>query len=174
MMWFYIKKIMFVLLALSMFVVTVMSAMAFQLDSNEDVFIANAGDTFKGSFIYYDGGVGDFDVKTGFPWISFSENEIVNDVQNVRGTYIGEGVSVPYYINIPDDADIGIHRTVIEVSSGPNKEYLNVKISVQNGLFASISRGLKSPTGVLLTYVVLGIFGLATLIYFYMRFQNGK
>lgn len=150
-----------IFLALIMFFATIMGATAFELDDIEDSFVLSAGDRAEGSFVT---NALNPQISTDFAWI------VLNNDEN----YIADGYSsYTYDISIPEDADVGIYRAVISISSDGMTEYLNVKISVQNKPFAFLFNTFNNPIVITGLWIFLFIIIVGFLLYQYMRFTNG-
>ena len=84
-------------------------------------------------------------LKTDMEWISLDEFRYVSEkpasgVSFVEGSYV-----LNYWINIPNEADVGVYRGIIQVSTQEQIEYLNVKIVVQNSIINSVYKNLINP-----------------------------
>lgn len=152
---------------------TISGALAYDTDTIEDSFILAPGAEVKGAFIIYDYNSG-IRAETDFEWISFDKDLQSSIITNIIGQSVSEeAVSVPYYISIPKEADIGIYRTVIKLSSGSDVKYLNVKISVQNKPYVTISNIYNQPYAVYFIFIVISLILISILVFLYMRFKNG-
>lgn len=145
-------------------------AYAFEIDA-DDEYIALSGDTIIASFI-----VSEYEpnmiMSTNFDWISFSKNSDIKE-KDVFGTLITRDiVSVPYYINIPEDTDIGVYRTTIEIKSDTDVKYLNVKISVQNYIFKNILTIFNKKIAIISLISILFLTILMIFIYLLTKFRE--
>ncbi len=157
--------------------VTIQSAIAYDIDDNEDTYIMSPGDNLKGVFIITDFNNG-ISVETDLDWISFEEDANKTYIPSIFGNSVSEGVvSVPYFITIPKDVDIGVYRTTIKLNNNDDTKYLNIKISVQNRVFGGISKILTKPTNIIILTLSLSGLLLIYLVYFFIikiGGENGK
>lgn len=126
------KKIYWLILAtLVIAAATITSALAVSVDA-DDSFNLYAGESVEGSFIITEfSSVDNVEAKSSMRWLSFSDEKYVDVISSDGYMITGDSLWLPYFISIPDDAEIGVYRTVIVVTDGSEVEYLNVKISVQ-------------------------------------------
>ncbi len=138
---------------LMMFLLLIIPISAFSLDDIEDTFIAKPGEVLIGSFIVDS----DVNIETRFEWLSFDQNVPSYSTSTfTTGRFIERGYyQIPYYITIPEDADIGIYRTKIKVFDDESIKYLNIKISVQNGLFRPFFKVLNNPLYTFIFFIVI-------------------
>lgn len=132
-----VKKYSKIIAIIVIFILTISVAVSgFQLDSVEDSFLLKSGSETVGYFII-DDYTQDIRLETTFDWISFDENKNLKIYNVVSGKKVSDkAISIPYYIKIPDNADVGIYRTTINVYAFNETQYLNIKINIQNGFFS--------------------------------------
>ena len=136
---------------------TILGAVALDLDDNVDSFVLSPGDKVVGSFIIDSL---DSEITTDFDWISIGS----------EGTLVTSGYySYNYEINVPEDADIGVYNAVIKIVDDSSKDYLNIKISVQNNFFKFLFNKFKEPLFVRGFWILSIVLVIILLIIQFMR-----
>jgi len=159
-------KLIFIMLILCSTMVS-----AFQID-NDDNFYLSKGETIASSFILYETNGDKFTIETDSPFISFDENKYVNKITLSYGIPISaQALMVKYYVQIPEETDIGVYRTTIAISNQDTTKYLNVKISVQNGLFKPIIKFLHSKNSWMF---IIGIIMIILIVKLITIYKGGK
>ncbi len=148
----FLKPLIFILFM----IILGLSVNAFMIDQDDNIYVT-AGNSVEGAFMIYEAGSINYTIKSDFEWISFDKTKYVNTLPSYRGKEISNNAFlVKYYINVPDNADISVHRTTIEVTDGQSTKYVNLKISVQSGFFKSLFQSLSRPNTWLYVFSVLG------------------
>lgn len=133
-----------IIIVVFLLAITTYAALAYSLDTYEDDLYVKQGDLIKGSFII-ENYVPGTTLKSNMEWVSLDENKYISE-KAAEGLYIVDNNYVfYYYVKIPNDADIGIYRGIIEVKSQNTSKILNLKINVQNGIVNSTSKVLTNP-----------------------------
>jgi hypothetical protein len=127
--------------AIIMILLTLKSALAFSIDA-DDEFDLIRGETIEGSFVIEEFR-NDMRIKSNLEWVSLDENKYVSEKTATGQKILDNTFVVPYWISVPDDADVGIYRGVIEVDDGDEVQYLNIKISVQNRFVTAITKAFN-------------------------------
>lgn len=138
----YVRRVLLIAFIIAIVFVTAKSALAVSIDDNDE-FIVSPGDTIKGSFILNDY-TDDTTISSDLRWLSFSENEYKETITPQGLEIIDNSILIPYFVTIPEDAEIGVYRTVIVIDDQESVVYLNVKLSVQKSIIASFFNFLKS------------------------------
>jgi hypothetical protein len=153
-----IKKILGLIL-IAFVIIGTLIGMAYALDYDDnDEFMLSQGDSIEGSFVVYDANSMP-SVETSFQWVSFSptsQQYITSDnlVEISDGAY-----EVKYYITIPDDAEVGVYRTVFTIKEGSDVTFFNLKLSVQHPPISALEKFFRSINPYWLSAVILLIFG---------------
>lgn len=162
-----IKPLKFALYGI-IFILFINICFALEIDS-DDSYVVVAGENIVGSYV-----ISDYKTnlvqKTNFEWISLEKNSDIKE-KIVIGDKITENVvGIPYYIKVPEDADIGVYRTTILITDGQEEKYLNIKISVQNTIIKNIYQILIKSSIQKMIVILALIIGIMFLIYLIIKF----
>lgn len=152
-----VKKLIITTIFVIMLIVTVYSAMAFSIDS-DDNFYLNRGETVNGMFIIEDYN-NNIILQPSSSWIIIVDK--INIIDNVY--------SIQYEVSVPEKTDINVYREQIVVSDGSETKIMNVKISVQNSFFKSLFTIFSNPNYI--WYSILFIL-LVMMVMLYFVYQG--
>lgn len=139
-----IRWIVTLIIVLIMIGITLLGAMAFSIDSDDNL-IMSVGETIESSFIIVDYPDAIITINSNFDWLSLKQSSYVKNIVVSSEKNIGDkGIFIPYYITIPKETDVGIYRTIIEVEANDEVKVVNIKISVQNKFVRGIHQFFSS------------------------------
>lgn len=152
------KIILFIVFAI-MLIITIHSAMAFSLDS-DDVLYVSRGESVNGMFVI-EGYNPSFKIEPSSSWIT-----IMDTIRIIDDNY-----AVHYIVSVPERTDVNVYREQIVVSDGSETKIMNVKISVQNSFFKNLFNIFSNP--IYIRFAIAFIL-LILIVILYFIYQGAK